>query len=42
MEELTKIANQMGTTIELVSDETGEGEQFLNLSGIGALLRFRI
>lgn len=40
--ELVKIAEQMGTTIEFVSDETGEGLQFFNLSGIGALLRFKI
>jgi len=42
VQELTKIAEQMGTTIEFVSDETDEGLQFFNLSGIGALLRFRI
>ena len=42
MQELSKIAEQMGTSIELVSDETDEGLQFFNLSGIGALLRFRI
>ena len=42
IQELTTIANQMGTTIEFVSDETDEGLQFFNLSGIGALLRFKI
>ncbi len=40
MGELSQLAGQMGTEIEIVSDETGEGEQFLNLSGIGALLRY--
>jgi len=40
MKELTKIADSMGTEIEIVSTETGEGEQFFNLSGIGAILRF--
>ena len=40
--ELTKIAEQMGTAIEYVSVETGEGKQFYNLSGIGALLRFSV
>jgi peptide chain release factor subunit 1 len=42
VQELITIANQMGTTIEFVSDETDEGLQFFNLSGIGALLRFKI
>jgi peptide chain release factor subunit 1 len=42
MKELTKLAEQMGTTIELVSDETDEGLQFFNLSGIGAILRFAV
>ena len=40
IKELSLIADQMGTQIELVSNQTGEGEQFLNLSGIGAILRF--
>ena len=40
--ELTKIASQMGSKIEFVSDETDEGLQFFNLSGIGAILRFKI
>ncbi len=38
--ELTRLAEQMGTTIEIISNETEEGEQFMNLSGIGAILRF--
>jgi peptide chain release factor subunit 1 len=40
--ELKKIADQMGTRIEVVSTETEEGEQFSNLSGIGAIQRFGI
>jgi len=40
--ELIKIAEQMGTSVEYVSIETGEGQQFFNLSGIGALLRFAV
>ncbi|MBS3084340.1 peptide chain release factor aRF-1 [Candidatus Pacearchaeota archaeon] len=40
--ELKAIAEQMGTTIEIVSSETNEGRQFLNLSGIGAVQRFGI
>ena len=40
--EMTKIAEQMGSEIIYVSDETDEGGQFLNLGGIGALLRFVI
>ena len=40
--ELKKIAESMGSKIETISVETTEGEQFFNLSGIGALLRFKI
>ena len=40
--ELKKIAENMGTTIEMVSTETEEGEQFKNLSGIGAIMRFKV
>lgn len=40
--ELKKIAEQMGTKVELVSTETEEGKQFLNISGIGAIQRFRV
>ena len=32
----------MGSEVIYVSDETDEGGQFLNLGGIGALLRFVI
>lgn len=40
--ELKKIAGTMGTTIEVVSTETDEGDQFNKLSGIGAIQRFGI
>ncbi len=40
--ELSEMAENIGSNIELVSTETPEGEQFNNLSGIGALLRFKI
>lgn len=42
VKELKKIAEQMGTTIEIVSSETEEGKQFLNISGIGVLQRFKV
>jgi len=38
---LKDIAVNMGTTIEIVSDETEEGNQFLSLGGIGAIQRFK-
>jgi len=41
-QELIKIAKNTGSTIEIISTDNSEGEQFLNLSGIGAILRFRI
>ena len=40
--ELVKTAEQMGSEIIYVSDETDEGRQFFNLEGIGAILRFII
>ena len=40
--ELKKLAKKIGSTIEIVSTETEEGQQFKNLSGAGALLRFAI
>ncbi len=40
--ELKPLAENIGSTIQIVSTETSEGEQFKNLSGVGALLRFRI
>lgn len=40
--ELRSLAESISAETELVSVETPEGEQFFNLSGIGALLRFSI
>ena len=40
--ELVEIAKNTGSNVEVISTETEEGEQFKNLSGIGAVLRFRI
>ena len=40
--ELKTIAINMGSEIEIISTETPEGEQFFNLSGIGAILRYKI
>ena len=40
--ELKKLAENIGSSIEIVSTETSEGEQFKNLSGIGGILRFKI
>ncbi len=40
--ELKEIAHNISSDVEVVSTETPEGEQFYNLSGIGAILRFQI
>lgn len=40
--DLKNRAQDTGAKIEMVSTETEEGKQFFNLSGIGALLRFKI
>jgi len=40
--ELEKKASSISAKIEIVSDETEEGKQFLSLGGIGAILRFEI
>ena len=40
--ELKKIAENMGSTIEIISIDTEEGQQFNNLGGIGAILRFGV
>tara|TARA_Y100000310_G_scaffold5449_1_gene6376 strand:+ start:9610 stop:10740 length:1131 start_codon:yes stop_codon:yes gene_type:complete len=37
-----KLAHQTDVDVELISVETEEGEQFWNLGGIGAILRFKI
>ncbi len=35
-------AKKSGAKIEIISTETSEGEQFFNLGGIGAILRFEV
>ena len=40
--ELTKLAENIGSNVEIISTETEEGQQFKNLGGIGSILRFRI
>ena len=40
--ELIKMAENISSNLEIVSTETTEGEQFYNISGIGALLRYKI
>ena len=40
--ELKKLAQAISSKFEIVSTDTTEGEQFYNLSGMGALLRFKI
>ena len=40
--EFSEMAENINSKIEIVSTETTEGEQFKNLSGIGAILRFKV
>lgn len=40
-EELIKLAEQMSTTVEVVSTSTGKGEQVKELGGIVGILRFK-
>jgi len=40
--QLKKMAENISSQIEIVSIDTEEGQQFYNLSGIGAILRFKI
>jgi peptide chain release factor subunit 1 len=42
IKELEELAKRIAANVEFVSNETQEGVQFLSLSGIGAILRFRI
>jgi len=42
MKEFSELAENIGSNVEVVSTETSEGEQFLNLSGVGAILRFKV
>ncbi|MDP3992157.1 MAG: peptide chain release factor aRF-1 [Nanoarchaeota archaeon] len=40
--ELSKLAENIGSTVKIISTETPEGEQFFNMGGVGATLRFSI
>jgi peptide chain release factor subunit 1 len=40
--ELSKIAENIGASVEIISTDTEEGQQFWNLGGIGAILRFGV
>ena len=40
--ELIAIAQNIGSVIEIISTDTTEGEQFFNLGGVGAILRFAV
>ncbi|MEX0920705.1 MAG: peptide chain release factor aRF-1 [Candidatus Pacearchaeota archaeon] len=42
IKELTKEAENIGSKVKIISTEISEGEQFWNMGGIGAVLRFRI
>ncbi len=42
IEEIEKKAEEMGTDVKEVSTETNEGVQFLELGGIGGILRFKV
>jgi len=42
IKELKDLALNISSTVEIVSTETTEGEQFYNLSGMGAMLRFKV
>jgi len=39
---LKEIAKNIGSTIEIISNETEEGQQFNNMGGIGGILRFKV
>lgn len=40
--EFKQIAKDIGANVEIVSNDTPEGQQFRNLSGVGAMLRFKL
>jgi peptide chain release factor subunit 1 len=42
IKELKEMAESTSSNVEIISTETTEGEQFQKLSGIGAVLRFKI
>jgi peptide chain release factor subunit 1 len=42
IKELSKMAENTGSEIKIISTDTPEGEQFFNMGGIGCVLRFKI
>jgi len=40
--ELKALAENIGAVVEIISTDTEEGQQFYNLGGIGAILRFKV
>ncbi len=40
--ELKQLAENTGARVEIISTDTEEGKQFFNLSGVGAILRYKI
>ncbi len=40
--ELKRLAEGISSKVEIISTETDEGKQFKNLSGMGAILRFKV
>jgi len=42
VKELKPIAENIGANVEIISTDTEEGQQFYNLGGIGAILRFKV
>ena len=42
IESVTELAKNYSTNVEIVSGDTPEGQQFLELGGIGAILRYKI
>ncbi|MFH1787430.1 MAG: peptide chain release factor aRF-1 [archaeon] len=42
IKEFKQLAGNIGASVEIISIETPEGDQFNNLGGIGAILRFKV
>ena len=42
IKELSKMASDTGAEVKMISIETSEGEQFFNMGGLGAILRFQV
>ena len=42
IKDFSKIANQMGSEVKIISTDTEEGEQFYNMGGVGSILRFKV